>query len=112
MNCNGIKLKLERVPSLSTSLQAWDAADKLALAAHELTVGDILVLNDHFGALACGLAISALDSQLYWVNDSYIAHQALVKNLALNGITKNITTFPQIEQLNAEPTGIILKLPR
>lgn len=111
MNCNGRKLKLERFPLFTTPLQAWDAADELALAAHDLPAGDILVLNDHFGALACGLAISAPDSPLYWVNDSYVAHQALAQNLALNGITNNITALPQIEHLDSKPAGIILKLP-
>jgi 23S rRNA (guanine1835-N2)-methyltransferase len=112
MHSNGSKLKLDRFPPIPSPLQAWDAADELALAVHELTSGSILVLNDHFGALACGLAVSALDSPLYWVNDSYVAHQALAQNLALNGITNNVSTLPQIEQLETKPVGIILKLPR
>jgi 23S rRNA (guanine1835-N2)-methyltransferase len=112
MNSNGRKLKLDRFPPIPTPLQAWDAADELVLAAHELTAGNILVLNDHFGAIACGLAMSALDSPLYWVNDSYVAHQALAQNLALNNIINKITTLPQIEQLEAKPVGVILKLPR
>ncbi len=113
LTINDTDLILERFPTLPNELlQAWDASDELALQAHELPVGSLLVLNDHFGALACGLAISSPERPLYWVNDSYVAHLALAQNLTHNGIELPVTTLPQVEQLDAEPAGIIIKLPR
>lgn len=113
LTIHGTQLILERIPSLpSLPLQAWDAGDELALEAHGLPEGSLLVLNDHFGALACGLALSAQNSPIDWVNDSYVAHKALEHNLARNGIDHPINALPQIEQLDAKPAGIILKLPR
>ncbi|MBF0446622.1 MAG: methyltransferase [Magnetococcales bacterium] len=110
---NGTKLRLQRLPSLpNETLLAWDAADELALQAHELPRGNRLVLNDHFGALACGLAVSAPNAPLYWVNDSRTSHQALQSNLERNGIVHPIQTDAEIRRDKPNPLGVLLKLPR
>ena len=66
-----------------TPLQAFDAADEYllnALQAQALSPQHrVLILNDQFGALACALAGQA---EILSSGDSYLAHQALLKNLA------------------------------
>ena len=64
LNLDTSELTLHRYPSTNDpNLQAWDAADEYLL--RELTTeqlqnaasqGPILILNDSFGALTCGLA--------------------------------------------------------
>ncbi|WP_028117676.1 methyltransferase [Ferrimonas senticii] len=108
------QLSLERFPPMADSqLQAWDAADELLLDQHQLGEGAIWILNDHFGALGCGLRLADNDRPLYWVNDSFVAHQALAHNLEQNTL-EPLECQQQIEQLQGvdAPAGIIIKLPR
>ncbi|MBY6187020.1 methyltransferase [Marinobacter hydrocarbonoclasticus] len=109
LTVNGNALRLERFPPQPQDpLQAWDAADELLLNAHQLPEGRLLILNDHFGALACGLA----DRPLSWVNDSFVAHQALQQNLDLNDLVPELDALNALDALSAPINGVIIKLPR
>ncbi|MBY5921437.1 methyltransferase [Ferrimonas balearica] len=109
LTVNGTELRLERFPPQpQDSLQAWDAADELLLGAHQLPEGTLLVLNDHFGALACGLA----DRSLCWVNDSFVAHQALEQNLELNQLEPDLQALKMLDEVDTPIAGVMIKLPR
>ncbi|MBY5990592.1 methyltransferase [Ferrimonas balearica] len=108
---NDTELRLERYPPQPQDpLQAWDAADELLLSAHQLADGPLWVLNDHFGALGCGLRLQ--ERSLCWVNDSFVAHQALAQNLELNQLDPLEHTAPTPDPAWPAPVGVILKLPR
>jgi 16S rRNA (guanine1207-N2)-methyltransferase len=68
-------------------LRAWDAADKYLLDEFGPAArGRILIVHDSFGALAVALHEQApQEHPLVWWSDSFLAHQALYHNLALNG---------------------------
>ena len=71
---------LKRYPlQKKETLQAWDSADELILQylnTIDLAQKRILILNDQFGALSCGLA--GLDCTTY--TDSYVSHQGIKQN--------------------------------
>lgn len=80
-------LKLQRLPlRRKQTLQAWDSADQLALTQLQDIKPDsrILLVNDHFGALATGLSALHKQLQLTVWSDSYLAQQALHHNCQLN----------------------------
>ncbi|MGB2517495.1 MAG: 50S rRNA methyltransferase, partial [Pseudomonadales bacterium] len=80
-------LKLQRLPlRRKQTLQAWDSADQLALTQLQDIKPDsrILLVNDHFGALATGLSALHKQLQLTVWSDSYLARQALHHNCQLN----------------------------
>ncbi|QIZ75596.1 methyltransferase [Ferrimonas lipolytica] len=112
---NDIELSLERFPPVAEQqLQAWDAADELVIAQHQFDAGEIWIFNDHFGAIACGLRADDSDRPLRWINESFVAHQALEQNLELNGFEPLDELHQQVEQLKGvdAPVGVIIKLPR
>lgn len=112
---NDTELQLERFPPQSDDqLRPWDAADELMLAQHNIADGDIWVLNDHFGAIACGIATDEKQRTIHWINDSFVASQALSHNLELNQLEPDCQRYQQIEQLQgvAAPAGVLIKLPR
>ncbi|WP_298444671.1 methyltransferase [uncultured Ferrimonas sp.] len=112
---NDTELSLERFPPVvEQQLQAWDAADELLVAQHQLDAGEIWILNDHFGAIAVGLRAEDEQRPLRWVNDSYVALQALEQNLELNEMAPLLSCHQQVEQLaeHGRPAGVIIKLPR
>lgn len=81
-------LTLHRYPpeQRNRSLQAWDAADELLIdymRAHP-TPTSLLLLNDHFGALACALHQYAPTV----ITDSLLAKLALEHNLLQNGLSE------------------------
>ncbi len=81
------------------TLRAWDAADELLLDHVEQLVQTtdiekansainqktprVLIINDQFGALSC--ALNTFEPLV--INDSYIAQQAILENLAANNLT-------------------------
>ena len=88
-----IPLTLKRFPVLKNELlQAWDAADELLLS-HLSTLAlqgkKIAILDDHFGALTCGLMeVPGVDLTVY--TDSFVAARGIQLNLEeqnLNAIT-------------------------
>jgi 23S rRNA (guanine1835-N2)-methyltransferase len=98
--------RLERIPQ-EPGLQAWNAADELLLKRDiELCTGQILLLNDSFGALAVTLA----DKELCWWNDSAMAHDALKLNCATNQVRLPIVNHQFPEQ--AEIDTVIMHLPK
>ncbi|MDX1536716.1 methyltransferase [Arsukibacterium sp.] len=115
-----INLTLHRWPlnQPNHSLQAWDAADELLLDAAHSAIADLaatgtgrphlLLINDSFGALSCGLADWPQTSS----TDSYLSRQAVAYNRSANGL--NSGQFTSIDSLAALPDDIdivLLKLP-
>lgn len=107
-------LTLVRYPKTSdnSTLQAWEAADAFLLneiAAMELAPGPVVIFNDAFGALACGL-------QAYGplcVSDSYLSQLATRHNLALNGyVPESITLQDSLMSLPDAPSLVVIKVPK
>lgn len=75
-------MKLHRYPIKKNDLlQAWDSADELLLKhvrSMDLTGKRILIINDHFGALSCGLEEHNCTSY----TDSYVAMMGIRHNSA------------------------------
>jgi 23S rRNA (guanine1835-N2)-methyltransferase len=73
---------LKRYPVRKNELlQAWDSADELILKhmkAQDLTGKRILIINDHFGALSCGL--EGQDCTTY--TDSFVSMMGIRQNSA------------------------------
>lgn len=111
------ELTLHRYPSTNDpNLQAWDAADEYLL--RELTTeqlqnaasqGPILILNDSFGALTCGLAAY----QPIAISDSLLSQEATRRNWQTN----ELDAFPLHQQdslaaLPASPSLVLIKVPK
>jgi 16S rRNA (guanine1207-N2)-methyltransferase len=90
-------------------LQAFDAADEYLLATlHEQglpAAARVLILNDSFGALACALAAHV---EVTSSGDSHLAHLALQKNLARNGISETRVTFVPASEMAQGPFDLVL----
>lgn len=107
-------LTLGRYPKTSenSTLQAWEAADAFLLneiAAMELATGPVVILNDTFGALACGL-------QTYeplCVSDSYLSQLATRHNLSLNGFApESVVLQDSLTALPDAPSLVVIKVPK
>lgn len=107
-------LTLVRYPKTSenSTLQAWEAADAFLLneiAAMELAPGPVVIFNDAFGALACGL-------QAYrplCVSDSYLSQLATRHNMVLNGyVPESITLQDSLMALPDAPSLVVIKVPK
>ncbi|MFW0890051.1 methyltransferase [Pseudomonas rhizophila] len=109
------QLDLIRQPEQQNEpLQAFDAADEYLLAylAEQQPLADtrVLVLNDSFGALAASLAgkVEVISS-----SDSYLALQALEKNLVRNGLPFDaVPTLPASEPLTGPFNRVLIKVPK
>lgn len=107
------EFELERNPP-DSSLQAWDAADELLLNhLHDLQLpsrhGRVLILNDAFGALSLALA----EQPVYAWNDSFLAQQALRRNLVANGYPETqVKTNGGIDLPAVEVDCVVVKLPK
>ena len=108
------ELQLQRFPvRRKETLQAWDSADQLAieLLHEEPAAQRVLVLNDSFAAVSCGLAQMWLHAKITLWSDSYLAAQALAHNAELNKL-------PSIEFMDAvaTPQGsfdlVVMRLPK
>ena len=98
----------------SDPLQAFDAADEYLLqelhATHTNHPASILILNDSFGALACSLA---RHFRVTSSGDSFLAHQALVQNLARHGLNPDSVRFvPAHEQPVGPFDGVLIRIPK
>lgn len=79
---SALHLTRPHTPS-NSPLRAWSAADELALAElGEIQAKSMLVVNDEFGALACGFSERR---PTLW-NDSALSRAAIATNLAANGL--------------------------
>ena len=85
------QFQLQRLPfRAQDTLRAWDAADEYLLNyVAEQDILDqnsrVLILNDSFGALACGLS----GCQITAISDSWLSHQATRTNFKLNHLDPN-----------------------
>ncbi|NRA82327.1 MAG: methyltransferase [Gammaproteobacteria bacterium] len=109
---NTLDLTLERFPcSNDENLQAWDSADQYVLEHIEQLAdkpNNILIINDTFGALVCGLAQYDITAQ----SDSYIAKQAYFYNIERNNLTSSYQYINQLHQVTTPPDLVVLKLPK
>lgn len=109
------ELDLIRQPEQANDpLQAFDAADEYLLAQlHEQAPGAdcrVLVLNDSFGALAASLAGKL---QVVSSGDSHLAHLALEKNLARNGLPFDSVPFvPASEHWQGPFDRVLVRVPK
>jgi 23S rRNA (guanine1835-N2)-methyltransferase len=111
--CGIGEFALERYPRRANeALQAWDAADKLILRKledHHESIGDVLVVNDTWGALSTALAHRRPST----LSDSYLAHAATIENLRRNHIdpaaVRLLTTF---DPLPSRIETVAMKVPK
>jgi hypothetical protein len=108
------ELDLIRQPEQANDpLQAFDAADEYLLRMHEQAPDAncrVLVLNDSFGALAASLAGRL---QVVSSGDSHLAHLALEKNLARNGLPFDSVPFvPASEHWQGPFDRVLVRVPK
>ncbi|WP_413792728.1 MULTISPECIES: methyltransferase [unclassified Pseudomonas] len=109
------QLDLIRQPEQQNEpLQAFDAADEYLLAylAEQQPAAQtrVLVLNDGFGGLAASLAGN---TQVTSSGDSFLAFQALEKNLVRNGRAFDaVPTLPASEPLTGPFDRVLIKVPK
>ncbi|MEH0760764.1 methyltransferase [Vibrio sp. 16] len=106
-------LSLHRFPKRNNeTLQAWDAGDEylinhveeLALAHGE----NVLILNDHFGALSCWFSQR---HQVTMMSDSFISHQATLANLEQNQCNP-ITMASTFDPIPKDVDLVLMQLPK
>ncbi|OOV88091.1 methyltransferase [Oceanospirillum linum] len=95
------------------TLRAWDAADEYILKHLDnsliATDGNILIMNDSFGALSTALA----HAKPTMLSDSYLAEQGLKQNLEQNDITPGQVCFINSLQTPEKPLDLVLiKIPK
>ena len=105
--------ELDRYPRrASETLQAWDAADKLILRQLENrgeTIGDVLVVNDRWGALSTALAQHRPSA----LSDSYLAHAATRENLTRNHMDlEAVRLLTSFDPLPARIDIVVMKVPK
>lgn len=109
------QLDLIRQPEQQNEpLQAFDAADEYLLnyLAAQTPAADtrVLVLNDSFGALAASLVGHV---QVSSSGDSFLASQALEKNLLRNGRAFDAVTFVLSSEIPAGPFDrVLIRVPK
>ncbi|OEE38454.1 50S rRNA methyltransferase [Vibrio genomosp. F10 str. ZF-129] len=106
-------LTLSRFPIHSNeTLQAWDAGDEYLINHIEemaLAKGkNILILNDHFGALSCWFS---QDHHVTVMSDSWVAHQGIAHNLQINHCPE-ITRLKSTEPLPSNIDLVLIQIPR
>lgn len=109
------QLDLIRQPEQQNEpLQAFDAADEYLLTylaeQQPATNTRVLILNDGFGALAASLAGHV---EVISCSDSFLALQALEKNLVRNGRPfDTVPTLPASEPLTGPFDRVLIKVPK
>ena len=108
-----VDFELERYPrGAHEALQAWDAADILILRQledHSETLGDVLIVNDDWGALSTALAHRRPST----LSDSYLAHAAARENLRRNHIDLAAVSFlTSLDPLPARIDTLVMKVPK
>ncbi len=111
-----LSLFLNRFPEQQKSnLQAWDAADEHLIKYLDETNFDtkkVLIINDNFGALTCGVASLYNNSELAFESDNKTSHLGLSENLHANGITQDIHNLDSESELPFTPSLVLVKLPK
>ena len=111
-----LSLNLNRYPQQQKSnLQAWDAADEHLLK--QLDEGDfdttrVLVVNDNFGSLACGVASLFPKAQLVYESDNKTSHLGLAENLEANHLANEFISLDSETTLPFTPSLVLMKLPK
>jgi 23S rRNA (guanine1835-N2)-methyltransferase len=100
--------QLKRYPHRTQDrLQAWDAADELLVdhfQALRMAASDrLLILNDHFGALAANLPELNFD----WYSDSYVSTRAAELNSS-----RDFPKLNQLEQGSGPYAGALGRIPK
>lgn len=98
---------IKRYPQRKNELlQGWDSADELILQHMrqlDLVGKRILIVNDQFGAISCGLA--DLDCTTY--TDSYVSMMGI-----RNNSNQNITPINQLKLLNGLYDYVLIQIPK
>lgn len=93
-------------------MRAWDAGDEYLLnhLAEVESLGDAwLIMNDSFGALACGL----VDHGPQWLSDSYVSSLGATDNLERNSIdASSIRWLASFEDPNGPLDVVVIKVPK
>lgn len=99
--------KIKRYPLRKNDpLQGWDSADELILEHMDtllLTGKRILIINDHFGALSCGLK----DYDCTTYTDSYVSHMGI----SLNS-DHQIQSINKLTELSGSYDFILIQIPK
>ncbi|MBM7074485.1 methyltransferase [Shewanella sp. 202IG2-18] len=111
-----LSLVLNRYPiQQKSNLQAWDAADEHVLKTlheSEFDTDKILIVNDGFGALTCGVKTLYPDSEICFEADNKTSHLGLMSNLADNNLSNKIERIDSEAELPFIPQLVLLKLPK
>lgn len=108
------QFQLSRYPHREKdTLRAWDAADEYILnhlADEQIPLsGNIVILNDSFGALSTALAAH----NPTMMSDSFLAEQGLKQNLLQNGLEEAQVQFlNSLETPNKPLDLVLLKIPK
>ncbi len=110
-------LELERYPVTDNpTLQAFDTADVYLLQTlAEQPAADlpVLVINDHFGTLACALAKASPQHKPHSWSDSELSRLALQANLANNGLAADAVHFIDSQQPPQGPyQRVLIRVPK
>jgi 23S rRNA (guanine1835-N2)-methyltransferase len=111
--CRTGEFEIERYPRRANeALQAWDAADKLILQQLEdrdEAIGNVLIVNDSWGALSTALALRRPST----LSDSYLTHAAIRENLRRNHIDlASVRLLTSFDPLPAEVDLVVMKVPK
>jgi len=107
---------LRRWPDVEApNLFAVDASDRLILdEASDAVVaagpGTVVVINDHYGALAIGAAANLGATGVRVFQDALVAEAALSANA--HGVTSELRSLPLGRELLSGATVVLLQLPR
>lgn len=110
-------LELERYPLTGNpTLQAFDTADTYLLQAlSEQPVSDlpVLIINDHFGTLACAIAKTNPEHKPHSWNDSELARRALQANLENNQLAPDAVVFIDSQEAPQGPyRQVLIRVPK
>ncbi|EJO3994396.1 methyltransferase [Vibrio vulnificus] len=107
------QLTLFRYPNnANETLQAWDAGDEYLINyVEELlldTPQNILILNDHFGALSCWFSAQ---HQVTMMSDSFISQQGAKENLQRNQC-REVKLLTTLDAIPVETNLVLFQLPK
>ncbi|MGL1036788.1 methyltransferase [Vibrio vulnificus] len=107
------QLTLFRYPNnANETLQAWDAGDEYLINyVEELaldTPQNILILNDHFGALSCWFSAH---HQVTMMSDSFISQQGAKENLQRNQC-REVKLLTTLDAIPVETNLVLFQLPK
>ncbi|MES2093252.1 MAG: methyltransferase [Actinomycetota bacterium] len=108
--------RLRRWPDVEApNLFAVDASDRLILDEASVAVrtappGTVVVINDHYGALAIGAAANLGATDVRVFQDALVGEAALAANA--RGVTTELRSLPLGGELLSAATVVLLQLPR